>query len=298
MTSDFGCGTELFPLSALLNRRHTETKDAVVTEGTVLKVSELKTRTWMLKVPDERDRVDFQVLNDTEDDVTLVYMTEGRTDTHSVTLRPDRELGMVKATSRIWLDGHETVLYSDPADIPDLYWSHFGIEHVELPVNTPLTHAIWERVCLRFNESFYDRFLAGETMEQWQRRLQVITDRTIPTYERALRIYAENAGEIDTVTGVSQTTEYLNVKDASKGKSRGRVAETPDTAVNEDQSYAGSVSDGSNESENVKTGKVRTTMTVSGGLAEVLNANIDAWRDLETELVDEYRQAFLSLVWY
>ena len=295
--SDFGCGTELFPLSALLNRRHTEVADLTIPYNTLFSLTRFVGMPGFI-MGMSGSRYSMQLLNDVGDTVTVRYRPNGVLDTETETVEPGRLLSIDRLIEWLSVGGHTVRRVTDPSTSDVTYWSHFGIEHVELPENTPLAHSIWERVCLRFDESFYDRFLAGETMEQWQRRLQVITDRTIPTYERALRIYAENAGDIDTVTGVSQTTEYLNVRDASKGKSRGRVAETPDTAVNEDQSYAGSVSDGSNESENVKTGKVRTTMTVSGGLAEVLNANIDAWRDLETELVDEYRQAFLSLVWY
>lgn len=180
----------------------------------------------------------------------------------------------------------------------DVYWSRFGIEHVELPDNTPLVHAMWDRICLRVNEAYYDRFLGGETLEQWQRRLQVITDRIIPRYERNFRIYKDNKDQLEKSLGMTQTTEYLDVKDVSSSDSENRVSDTPDTEINEDDRYAGSIAKGTSGSTNTKTGAVKTTMTPTGGLIQQLNDNMDAWRDLESDLVGEYAKAFLSVIRY
>lgn len=178
------------------------------------------------------------------------------------------------------------------------YWKQFGMEQVELPENTPLVHAMWERICLRVNEAYYDRFLGGETLEQWQRRLQVITDRIIPRYERDFRIYKDNKDQLEKSLGMTQTTEYLDVKDVSSSDSENRVSDTPDTEINEDDRYAGSIAKGTSGSTNTKTGAVKTTMTPTGGLIQQLNDNMDAWRDLESDLVGEYSKAFLSVIWY
>lgn len=171
----------------------------------------------------------------------------------------------------------------------DAYWGQFGIEHVELPDNCPILTALWDRICQRFNESWYDRFLAGETMEQWQRRLQVITDRITPRYERALRLYAENKGLLDSAVRMGSTTVY-----DTTDTSRSRTADTPDTAINNDPEYAGEVTD----DESTRTGTVTVNADLLGGAVASLNANIDEWRDLETELIDEYRAGFLALVWF
>lgn len=192
------------------------------------------------------------------------------------------------------------------------YWNQFGIDKVEFPKHSevtedgetvevedwPLVTAMWERICLRVNEAYYDRFVAGETMEQWQRRLQVLTDRIIPRYERAFRIYDVNKTKLEKELGMTQTTEYLDVKDVTESQSESKMSDTPDTAINEDQNYAGSVTKGTGDTTNTKTGKVKTSMTPTGGIIEQLNDNMDAWRDLETSLVDEYAKAFLSLIWY
>ena len=178
------------------------------------------------------------------------------------------------------------------------YWNQFGIDQVELPVDTPLVHAMWDRICLRVNEAYYDRFLGGETLEQWQRRLQVITDRIIPRYERNFRIYNDNKVKLETELGIAQTTEYLDVKDTFSGDTENKVSDTPDTAINVDQNYAGSVTKGTSRNSNTKTGAARTTTTGRGGLVDQLNDNMDAWRDLESDLVGEYAKAFLSVIWY
>ena len=178
------------------------------------------------------------------------------------------------------------------------YWNQFGIDQVELPADTPLVHAMWDRICLRVNEAYYDRFLGGETLEQWQRRLQVITDRIIPRYERNFRIYETNKTKLETELEMVQTTEYLNVKDTFNADTENKVSDTPDTAINADQNYAGSVTKGTAKNSNTKTGSVRTTTTGIGGLVRQLNDNMDAWRDLESDLVGEYAKAFLSVIWF
>ena len=191
-----------------------------------------------------------------------------------------------------------TLLYNKAHATDKAYWNQFGIDQVELPVDTPLVHAMWDRICLRVNEAYYDRFLGGETLEQWQRRLQVITDRIIPRYERNFRIYNDNKIKLETELGIAQTTEYLDVKDTFSADTENKVSDTPDTAINVDQNYAGSVTKGTSRNSNTKTGTVRTTTTGRGGLVDQLNDNMDAWRDLESDLVGEYAKAFLSIIWF
>lgn len=200
-----------------------------------------------------------------------------------------------------------TLLYNREHAEDREYWAQFGIEHVEIPYHTvegvrvsdcPIVEAMWDRICLRVNEAYYDRYLGGETLEQWQRRLQVITDRIIPRYERDFRIYKDNKDQLEKSLGMTQTTEYLDVKDVSSSDSENRVSDTPDTEINEDDRYAGSIAKGTSGSTNTKTGAVKTTMTPTGGLIEQLNDNMDAWRDLESDLVAEYAKAFLSCIWY
>ena len=149
----------------------------------------------------------------------------------------------------------------------------------------PLLTSMWERISLRVNERFARYFVAGETLEDWQRMLQVTTDSIALRYERMLRMYAANDSE--KVYG-DVTTEYDDLTDSSVSK----VSDTPDTAYNKAGDYASTVS----STDSTRTGKV--TQFGPGGLLKALNENTDAWRDLETRIVEEYRECFLSVIWY
>ena len=126
----------------------------------------------------------------------------------------------------------------------------------------------------------------------------MITDRIIPRYERNFRLYNENKVKLETDLEMVQTTEYLDVKDTFNGATENKVSDTPDTAINVSQNYAGNVTKGTATNSNTKTGSVKTTITGRGGLVDQLNDNLDAWRDLESDLVGEYAKAFLSVIWY
>ncbi len=195
------------------------------------------------------------------------------------------------------------VYWSDDRDPGSPAWPNYGLEYVDLPPNTPLCAALWDRVSRRFNERYYKRYLSGETLDEWQRLLQVRTDEVVPRIERAMRIYAAN--DIDADLVASQVTEYLDLKDTgtsgSSGKNSGKTTVTPDQSINESDSYAGQTSSSSSESSgttsNTRTGKVRTTQTALGGIIPQLNLSIEEWLDLETLLIERYSSCFMSFIW-
>lgn len=199
--------------------------------------------------------------------------------------------------------GTVCVYWSDDRDPDSPAWSDYGIEYVDLPPNTPLCGALWERISVRLNEKYYKRYLAGETLDEWQRLLQVRTDEIVPRVERALRIYAAN--DIDADLVASQITEYLNLTDSgssgSSGKNTGKTTVTPDQSINESDSFAGQTSTSSSESSgttsNTRSGKVKTTQTGQGGLIPQLNISIGDWLDLETLLIERYSSCFMSYIW-
>ncbi len=186
------------------------------------------------------------------------------------------------------------------ADDPSL---PYGLDHVELPPNTPLCAALWDRICTRFSERYYKRYLSGETLDEWQRLLQVRTDEIVPRIERAMRLYAAN--DIDADLIASQVTEYLDLKDTgtsgSSGKNSGKTTVTPDQSINESENFAGQTSSSSSESSgttsNTRTGKVKTTQTTQGGIIPQINLSIEEWLDLETLLIDRYSSCFMSFIW-
>lgn len=182
-------------------------------------------------------------------------------------------------------------------------WSKYGIDQVELPPDTPLCAALWSRICTRCREKYWKRYLAGETLEDWQVTLQTITDENIPRFERALRLYVANPIEKDllasTVTdyGDGLTDETEQTKAAT---SKTTMRDTPDTSINDSSGYAGTVTDGTSDSgtlKSTKKGKITVTQTGGGGILEALNSNVDSWRDIETEIVKSYASAFMSYVW-
>ena len=161
---------------------------------------------------------------------------------------------------------------------------------VGVPV-CPLLTAMWERISLRVNEAYYDRFLAAETIEQWQRRLQVLTDRIALRYERAFRMYAGSDLEGDVSAKTVTTYDVTNGQ-----SSKSRSIDTPDTSINDSSAYAGSTTE--NTGENTQKGTVSVATEGNGGILSQVNDNVSEWRDLETELVNEYAKCFLSTVWY
>ena len=193
------------------------------------------------------------------------------------------------------IDEVERTLYTD-----------FGLSHVVLPDSaSTYLPAIWDRVCTRVNERYWKRYLAAETLEEWQVLLQTMTDELAPRYERAFRMYAANseASEADILAtmrtdyGDGLTDEHTQT---AKGTSKTTVRDTPDGQINDTSTYAGTVTDGVTDAGTTKStrkGTVTVTQTGSDGVLGRVNENIRLWRDLETDLVKEYANAFMSFIW-
>ena len=183
-------------------------------------------------------------------------------------------------------------------------WQNKGVEFVELPSDAekttlcPLLTSLWERISLRVNERFARYFIAGETLEDWQRMLQVTTDSIALRYERMLRLYQEDT-ESDLFAG---TRTIYDTLDANEGKTSGdsRYSDTPDTGVNDKGDYASSKNSTSGTSAytDKRTGTVTQQVMGNGGVLSAINENSDAWRDIETRIVEEFRECFLSVIWY
>jgi predicted transglutaminase-like cysteine proteinase len=135
--------------------------------------------------------------------------------------------------------------------------------------------------------------------------LQTMTDELAPRYERAFRMYAANseASEADILAtmrtdyGDGLTDEHTQT---AKGTSKTTVRDTPDGQINDTSTYAGTVTDGVTDAGTTKStrkGTVTVTQTGSDGVLGRVNENIRLWRDLETDLVKEYANAFMSFIW-
>ena len=187
------------------------------------------------------------------------------------------------------------------------YYKQFGLSQVVLPdAASKWLPAIWDRVCTRVNERYWKRYLACETLEEWQVLLQTMTDELAPRYERAFRMYAANSEASETEILAVMKTDYGTdgLTDThtqeTKGTSKTTVRDTPDGVINDTSSYAGTVTDGVTDAGTTKStrkGVVTVTQTGSDGVLGRVNENIRLWRDLETDLVKEYASAFMTFIW-
>ena len=184
------------------------------------------------------------------------------------------------------------------------YYSTFGLSKVELPEDCTNVKAMWDDVCTRVNEKYWKRYLSCETLEEWQVELQVLTDAIARRYERALRLYKANANAIEKEFGAKQVTEYGDLKDTSEqtkdSKTNTTVSATPDQKINDDETYAGTTSNGSSNTgttEHTRTGKITVTQVGGDSMIGAINDNVAKWHDIETELVDEYAHVFMSYIW-
>jgi hypothetical protein len=187
----------------------------------------------------------------------------------------------------------------------DTYYQQFGLAKVILPDACPLLTKMWERVCTRVNERYWKRYLACETLEEWQVLLQTMTDELAPRYERAIRMYAANSDHAEADILATMRTDYGDGltdehTQTAKGTSKTTVRDTPDGEINTSSDYGGTVTDGETDAGTTKStrkGTVTVTQTGSDGVLGRLNENIRIWRDLETELVKEYADAFMAFIW-
>lgn len=179
------------------------------------------------------------------------------------------------------------------------YYSKFGLEAAVW--NSRLTNisSHREEIILLFNERYADRMVNRETLEKWQNRLQYIMDAEAPRYDRAFNMYNSKV-----TTGVTQkeTVTYNNVKDQMGGTdtSKNTTTDTPDAILNENEKYADTVNRGQTDygRTSTRSGSITTEHEPEGGTVELVNANIDAYRNIIAEFVGEFDKLFMSVYWY
>lgn len=188
------------------------------------------------------------------------------------------------------------------------YFSNFGWEQLEVPDDCPLVGARMAWLKTRFDERYAYRMLGQESMERWQVKLQSRFDEVVYKYERAYSIYDTNSTEMlaDVVDGEKETlTNEIQAsgQDVVSNLGETRNIDTPDTPLNESESYADSIT--KTTAGNTATyGRKDTTQstrvrTITGtSMIESINNNIDQWRDIDTEFVKEFENNFLNVFWY
>ena len=248
----------------------------------------------------------IKIYNDIGDDWEYVFA--GQTDT----LKSRDTLSFYSTDEGKQIQGSGvsvTFVNSDRAGSPQIwsecqYYKQFGLAQVELPKDCTYVKGMWTDVCTRVNEKYWKRYLSCETLEEWQVELQVLTDAIVRRYERALRLYKANADAIEKEFGARQVTEYGDLKDTSSqtkdSKTNTTVSATPDQKINDDETYAGTTSNGSSNAgttEHTRTGKITVTQVGGDSMLGAINDNVAKWHDIETELVDEYAHVFMSYIW-
>lgn len=200
------------------------------------------------------------------------------------------------------------------------YYDKFGLDRVEIPADCPRLTAVMPRAIELFNERYAYRMFNSETLEQWQTRLQHTADLNAYRYERALELYDTNSEEMSNVL-----EKTVTVRDASTANSGtdsttyGRIdtyagtvknVDTPDSAVNDTDDYADSVTRNNNSNTASGTDRlihglrtdiddtVTETKEPEGGIIRATNDSIDAYRDLVADFVREFENNFLNVFWY
>ncbi len=200
-------------------------------------------------------------------------------------------------------------------------WTKYGWSALYVdPDRFPMVSSRMEELTVRFNERFANRMLNAETMPRWQVRLQNRFDTVVARYERAYRVYERYSDEIDegAMPGekivTDQTVRNSGSDKSTAGGSDGRtgktkVSNTPDSAINDSDDFAGSISKDESTSTYGRTdtavyGKqtdndstVRRTLTGAVLLRE-LNESVMDWMDIDTQLVAEFEDCFLNIFWY
>lgn len=129
----------------------------------------------------------------------------------------------------------------------------------------------------RFFARFCDRMIGYETLQLWQLKLQNKFDDIADEYERAFRIYQENATDMDKAVEGTFNTVDRELKSI----------DTPDSVINASDNYA----------DSLDKGHTTAKLTVSGGRAvESVNENIDAFRDYESRFLMEFENLFSNIL--
>lgn len=213
----------------------------------------------------------------------------------------------------------ETFKANEPDGSP-IDWRRFGWSALDVPEECTHVAARFDILGTRFLQRYAKRMLNQETMELWQNRLQNRFDEVVHMYERAYTLYEANQESMmsDVLPGTKRTydtkdtnggTDSVSGTDTSSGKSKSKQSNTPDSAINESDDYAGALGIEENSSTRTNSGKTeygRTltrkgtdTLVLTGAqVMESVNSSIDGWRDIDTAFIASFENNFLNIWWY
>lgn len=203
-----------------------------------------------------------------------------------------------------------------------LYFGRFGFDQLVIPEDCPHIIAKMPTLTTRFNDMYFYRRIAQETMPRWQMRMQVRCDAIVHRYERAYALYEEYQqrmdddmieGERETVTGtrsalsgVDETTSSTSGESSSNDVTK--VVDTPDSAVNDNENYADAYTKNTSEGNSENNGvsaieygrKDDVDMQsfkeyVGRQIMQNVNLSIESWMDIDTAFIGEFKNMFINI---
>lgn len=216
-----------------------------------------------------------------------------------------RDYGYFQDADEAWLPTYgDLVVRQGDEQGPVTDYNRYGWKALEVPSDCSIVSSRMDQLNTRFEQRYGDRMISYETWDLWQVKLQERFDSLVYVYERAYRLYRDNATAIEndvlpgrTVTLTDKAT--AGGSDSRSGKTKN--SDTPSSAINESDDFAGSITKDENTTTygRTDTRDSTTTETVTGGqvLANI-NDSIDRWRDLDTGFINEFQDLFLKIWWY
>jgi len=232
-----------------------------------------------------------------------------------------------------WIPEYVYVLQQKALDNPD--YTPYGFDQLEIPTDCTVVVERLDWLITRFNERYYYRRLNAETMDRWQILLQDKMDSIVRRYNRAYGIYTDNATLIAKVTdgyvvtdskaGTSGNSHVESLAgtlsetdtDSKTSNVLQKNIDTPDEAFNDANDYASRIQkvDGSDAGSTIKEGATSGNNTITDSattsenntsemvntgkkVMDNANANIDDYRDIDTQFIKEFENNFLNVLWY
>lgn len=196
----------------------------------------------------------------------------------------------------------ERLKKAEDADVA-AYFSAFGWENLEVPDGAVHVRQRMDALNWRFIARYGTRMIAHETMEIWQVRLQDVFDSIVYKYERAYTIYERYTVEMmeDAIPGTTTETKGTNTAGGADFQTAdSRYSDTPDSAINTSDDFAGSITKNSGSTEYGRTDTVDTKVrhTITGGaVMDAVNSTIQGWRDVDTDFIAEFENLFSNVLW-
>ena len=210
----------------------------------------------------------------------------------------------------IWIPTLNEVEYlKSHANTPEEreYYSKFGWEQLEVPLDCNRVLDRMNTLKIRFDERYGGRMLGQETMERWQIRLQNKFDEVVYKWDRAYELYAKNQQSmlvniIDGRIVSNDTSSDIYITDDTMNTSKNKVIDTPDSAINDNSDYADVVYHNNASRKNTGSRKNKTTNNskeeVMGNLIDKVNSTALKWMDIDTMFIKEFENNFLNIFYY